>query len=77
MIIWLASYPRSGNTLLRLLCWKVFGIDSSTIYFSANNKLQLNGFVNFNDHNELYKAWFATPEMVGRAISLITIMQET
>ncbi len=30
MIIWLASYPRSGNTLLRTICRRCFGIYSSS-----------------------------------------------
>ena len=25
MIVWLASFPRSGNTLLRMLIWQRFG----------------------------------------------------
>ncbi|HEX4637765.1 MAG TPA: sulfotransferase domain-containing protein [Rhizomicrobium sp.] len=32
MIIWLASYPRSGNTLLRILLKRCFGLDSYSIY---------------------------------------------
>ncbi|MEX0808536.1 MAG: sulfotransferase domain-containing protein [Dongiaceae bacterium] len=32
MIIWLASYPRSGNTLLRIVLRQCFGIDSYSIY---------------------------------------------
>lgn len=30
--IWLASYPRSGNTLLRTVLWQCFGLHSSSIY---------------------------------------------
>ncbi|MEW6746970.1 MAG: sulfotransferase domain-containing protein [Planctomycetota bacterium] len=32
MIIWLASYPRSGNTLLRVLLYHVFGVKTYSIY---------------------------------------------
>lgn len=32
MIIWLASYPRSGNTLCRTVLKQVFGLDSYSIY---------------------------------------------
>ena len=32
MIIWLASYPRSGNTFLRILMKSVFGINTYSIY---------------------------------------------
>ena len=31
-MIWLASYPRSGNTLLRTILWQCFGVRSSSIY---------------------------------------------
>lgn len=32
MIVWLASYPRSGNTFLRVALSAVFGIDTYTLY---------------------------------------------
>ena len=32
MIVWLASFPRSGNTLLRIILNSVFGVSTSTIY---------------------------------------------
>jgi len=32
MIIWLASYPRSGNTLLRLILRQCFGLNSFSLY---------------------------------------------
>lgn len=32
VIIWLASYPRSGNTLLRTILWNCFGLPSMSIY---------------------------------------------
>lgn len=32
MIIWLASYPRSGNTFLRIILNKLFGMPSYSIY---------------------------------------------
>jgi hypothetical protein len=32
MIIWLASYPRSGNTLLRLMLKRVWGCHSYSVY---------------------------------------------
>ena len=32
MIIWLASYPRSGNTLLRMILKSVFGIETYSKY---------------------------------------------
>lgn len=31
-VIWLASYPRSGNTLLRTILWQCFGLPSGSVY---------------------------------------------
>lgn len=43
MIIWLSSYPRSGNTLLRTTLHTCFGIRSSSLY-SGDSKLDLPGW---------------------------------
>jgi hypothetical protein len=32
MIVWLASYPRSGNTFLRIVLDRVYGAHSSVVY---------------------------------------------
>jgi len=32
MIVWLASYPRSGNTALRVLLNRVFGLETLSLY---------------------------------------------
>lgn len=32
MIVWLASYPRSGNTFFRILLYKLYEIETHTIY---------------------------------------------
>lgn len=42
-IVWLASYPRSGNTLLRTVLWQCFGLRSSSLYpndLGGNEKLE-------------------------------------
>lgn len=31
-MVWLASYPRSGNTLLRTVLWQCFGLKSGSVY---------------------------------------------
>lgn len=33
-IVWIASYPRSGNTFLRTILWHCFGLRSASIYRS-------------------------------------------
>ena len=37
MLIWLASYPRSGNTYLRLLLSKTFGVTTWSVYDHDRN----------------------------------------
>jgi hypothetical protein len=32
MIVWLASFPRSGNTFLRILLHRLYGVTSSVVY---------------------------------------------
>jgi len=36
MIIWLASYPRSGNTLFRILLHRLFGFQTYSVYSAAS-----------------------------------------
>lgn len=50
--IWLASYPRSGSTLLRTILFQCFGLKSASIYqgeFSENAELA--GFVGHLEHD--------------------------
>src|SRR5690348_16713218 len=37
MITWLASYPRSGNTLLRAILREMFGVQSYSLYDDKND----------------------------------------
>lgn len=36
MIVWLASYPRSGNTFFRILLKRLYGINTPTVYIGAD-----------------------------------------
>lgn len=36
MIIWLASYPRSGNTLVRIVLAQIYGYDTYSLYNDAD-----------------------------------------
>jgi hypothetical protein len=41
--VWLASYPRSGNTFLRTILWHCFGLKSASVYpkdLGGNRKLE-------------------------------------
>ena len=32
MIVWVASFPRSGNTFLRIVLNRLYGVRTSTVY---------------------------------------------
>ncbi len=53
-IIWLASYPRSGNTLLRTILWNCFGLRSASPYPEdlGGNK-ELKNYIGHLDNSEL------------------------
>ena len=40
-MIWLASFPRSGNTFFRIILYEVYGIESSAFHRDPNRKLNL------------------------------------
>jgi hypothetical protein len=53
MIVWLASYPRSGNTLLRLILKEAFNINTFSLY---NDKWDIGGdasLANFVGHRDI------------------------
>ncbi|MFT6284263.1 MAG: hypothetical protein ACJAXM_000735 [Arenicella sp.] len=42
-VVWLASYPRSGNTFLRTILWQCFGLRSASVYpndLGGNTRLE-------------------------------------
>jgi hypothetical protein len=51
-MIWLASYPRSGNSLLRTILWQCFGLRSFSIYPNdlGGNK-ELEDYVGHIEHD--------------------------
>jgi len=69
VVIWAASYPRAGNTMLRMLCWEVFGITSSNVYYQNDNfkrRMDYPGFMYFKDAEAIRAAWScgAEPHLV-------------
>lgn len=49
--IWLASYPRSGNTLLRTVLWHCFGLRSASIYPNdLGGRKELEAYVGHIEH---------------------------
>lgn len=57
MIIWLASYPRSGNTLLRQICKSVFELSS---YSKYDDQVDMGKSVRIKEvvgHKALHDSW--------------------
>jgi hypothetical protein len=52
-IVWLASYPRSGNTFLRTMLWQCLGLRSASVYPSdlGGNKA-LEEYVGHIEHDQ-------------------------
>ena len=77
MIIWIASYPKSGNTWMRLFIKSYF--NSSNIKFSLDNKMDdaivVESFpverrfeelkINFEDFSDIYKNWLNMQLMIN------------
>ena len=77
MIIWIASYPKSGNTWMRLFIKSYF--NSSNIKFSLDNQLDdtivVESFpverrfeelkINFEDFSDIYKNWLNMQLMIN------------
>ena len=47
-MIWLASFPRSGNTYFRNILFEVYGIESSSFHHKNNGDLAQIDFMNFD-----------------------------
>lgn len=58
-LIWLASYPRSGNTFLRTILWQCFGTRSASVYPSdlGSNKA-LEDYVGHIEHDAGHRITF-------------------
>lgn len=60
MTIWLASFPRSGNTFLRIVMKSVFGIDSRSIYDDEADIGKNTALTNLTGHKKLASDWEVT-----------------
>ena len=73
MIIWLASYPKSGNTWIRaLLTTLLYSKDSKCNFKNLSlieqypTKKHYEGFINnFQDFNQIKKAWIASQDKIN------------
>ncbi len=58
-IVWVASYPRSGNTFLRTVLWQCFGLRSASIYpMDLGGNKQLEEYVGHIEHGRDHKIKF-------------------
>lgn len=53
MIIWLPSFPRSGNTFFRIVSFQVFGIHTYSGFQSGNSDLERAGVGDITGHRTL------------------------
>jgi len=44
-VVWLVSYPRSGNTFVRQVLFEVWGIPTFTVYPQERETQDLGGFI--------------------------------
>lgn len=52
-VIWIASYPRSGNTFLRTILWHCFGLRSASLYpGDLGGNRQLEAYVGHIEHHD-------------------------
>ena len=73
MIIWLASYPKSGNTWLRSIISSLLHSDDGTFDFKLLKKIQQfpekkffkNLIKNFKDFNEIKKNWILAQDKIN------------
>lgn len=82
-VIWLASYPRSGNTLLRTILWQCFNLRSASIYpndLGGNKSLEtyvghiehsVDGQIQFPNNSTLLIKTHAPPTDKGGAIYIV------
>jgi hypothetical protein len=58
-LIWLASYPRSGNTYLRTILWQCFGLRSASVYPSdLGGNQALEQYVGHIEHDQNHSISF-------------------
>ena len=73
MIIWLASYPKSGNTWLRSIISSLLYSDDGNFKFEQLKKIQqfpekkfFKDFVkDFNNFNEIKENWILAQEIIN------------
>ncbi|MEM9496078.1 MAG: sulfotransferase domain-containing protein [Pseudomonadota bacterium] len=57
MIVWLASYPRSGNTFVRMILREYFGVDTYSMYNDELDIGESRSFSNIVGHRSYQGGW--------------------
>ena len=73
MIVWLASYPKSGNTLIRSMLSSYFFSQDGSFQFEQLSNIKTfpsNGFfealnINVNDENEIFKNYINAQKLIN------------
>lgn len=73
MIVWLASYPRSGNTMLRMILKSVFGIETYSEYNDINVIGANENMVELVGHKMLEESWEKTYQKMKRSDQLFFV----
>ncbi len=73
MILWLASYPRSGNTFLRTLLFKCFGVETYSIYNDKSDIGKTDSFAGTVGHRAYNGTWEAFYENASNSQDPIAI----
>jgi len=64
MLVWVASFPRSGNTFLRILLHRWYGVRTSTVYDVDGVARRLGaGLVGFTERTASFEELRAAPEV--------------
>jgi len=73
MIIWLASYPRSGNTMLRTMLNRVFGLPSYSLYDDRDDIGAVPAVADAVGHRFQPASWPAFYERSRRSADIVAI----
>ena len=75
MIIWIASYPRSGNTLVRKILWECFGQNTHSKYndkFDLGSKSEISDLIGHLDHGDSWPDFYERARIATQPVFIKT-----